>query len=160
MKRRSLLLGAIFVLFPIVCDANPPLSIVGCSDSSDEPWASIGVTSRPMWVSVCAERRLRLLPALPPIEQAMAGDATKYFGGNGPGVAVGLVLDDGLYYNQGFGFRDAQKTRAPDELTIFRAGSLSKVITGTALITLIDDPARNISLDDLPDAPKYLPELK
>src|SRR2546423_647768 len=131
-----------------------------CSDSTDAPWASIGLTSRPTWVSLCAERRLRLLPALPAMEQDIQGDVNKYFGTRGPGLAVGLVLDDGLYYSQGFGFRNAQKTQAPDEMTVFRAGSLSKVITGTGLLTLVDDPARHMSLDDPADDPKYLPELK
>src|SRR5205823_727198 len=78
----------------------------------------------------------------------------------GPGLAVGLVLDDGLYYSEGFGFRDKQKTHPPDELTVFRAGSLSKVMTGTGLLTLIDDPTRKMSLDDLADDKKYLPELQ
>src|SRR5205823_11873256 len=78
----------------------------------------------------------------------------------GPGLAVGLVLDDGLYYSEGFGFRDKERIRPPDELTVFRAGSLSKVMTGTGLLTLIDDPARQMSLDDLADDKKYLPELQ
>jgi len=140
--------------------ANLPQFILQCSDSTDAPWASIGQPSRPKWVSLCAERRLRLLPALPGMKKDIQGDVDKYFGTRGPGLAVGLVLDDGLLYSQGFGFRDAKKTSPPDELTLFRAGSLSKVITGTGLLTLIDDPARQMSLDDLADGPKYLPELK
>lgn len=131
-----------------------------CSDSAGAPWTSIGLTQRPPWVSVCAERRLRLMAALPGMEKDIQGDVDKYFGAKGPGLAVGLVLDDGLYYSQGFGFRDAQKAHAPDEITVFRAGSLSKVITGTGLLTLIDDPARHMSLDDPADDPKYLPELE
>ena len=71
-----------------------------------------------------------------------------------------MVLDDGLFYSEGFGFADAQKSRVPDENTIFRAGSLSKVITGTALLTLIDDPTRHMSLDDPADGQRFLPELQ
>lgn len=145
----------------IVSGVKPPmLSVSLCSDSTEAPWASIGLGARPSWVNQCAERRLRLLPALPAMEQHISADADKYFGAQGPGLAVGLVLDDGLYYSQGFGFRDAQKTNAPDEITIFRAGSLSKVITGTGLLTLIDDPQRHMSLDDAADNQKYLPELE
>jgi CubicO group peptidase (beta-lactamase class C family) len=130
-----------------------------CADSTDSPWAAIGLT-RPAWIAFCAERRLRLLPALPEIEQSVAQDVQGYFADHGPGLAVGLVLDDGLFYSQGFGFRDAQKKFAPDETTVFRAGSLSKVMTGTGLLTLIDDPAQHMSLSDSADSARYVPELK
>lgn len=124
------------------------------------PWSDVGTPSRPGWVDQGAERRLRLLNSLPGIHTALKNQAMGYIGNMGPGLSVGLVLDDGLFYSQGFGFADAAKTVVPDETTIFRAGSLSKVITGTALLTLIDDPARNMSLDDAADKAAYLPELK
>jgi CubicO group peptidase (beta-lactamase class C family) len=96
------------------------------------------------------------------MHNAAKASADKYFGTQGPGMSVGLVLDDGLYYSAGFGFRDSAKTARPDEYTVFRAGSLSKVITGTALLTLIDDPNVKpaMSLGDLADSNRYLPELK
>lgn len=125
-----------------------------------DPWTAAGPPSRPAWVKVKAERRLRLLAGLPGIAAIAKGAAHGYFGQKGPGMSVGLVLDDGLYYSQGFGFADAAKTKIPDEFTVFRAGSFSKVITATALLTLIDDPARNMSLSDPADKPNYLPELK
>jgi CubicO group peptidase (beta-lactamase class C family) len=75
-------------------------------------------------------------------------------------LALGLVLEEGLYYSKGFGFSDSQETRRPDEETVFRAGSLSKVMTGTALLTLIDDPTKHMSPDDSADEQRYLPELK
>lgn len=123
-------------------------------------WTDVGAAGKPAWVDATAERRLRLLPALPGIADKINSLVKGYFGSQGPGLAVGLVLDDGLYYSQGFGFADAQKTHAPDETTIFRAGSLSKVITGSALLTLIDDPARKMALSDKADEDRYLPELK
>ncbi len=123
-------------------------------------WADVGAAGRPAWVRASTERRLRLLPALPAIHDHLHTQANGYFRGEGPGLAVGLVLDDGLYYSEGFGFADAARKERPDEDTVFRAGSLSKVITGTGLLTLIDDPARHMSLDDAADAERYLPELK
>ena len=123
-------------------------------------WSAIGSPQRPSWVSASAERRLRLLSSLPAIKKDLQSKANRYIGSQGPGLAVGLILDDGLYYSEGFGFADAGKTRKPDENTVFRAGSLSKVITGTGLLTLIDDPKRKMTLDDLADKPGYLPELK
>src|SRR5438874_5318511 len=91
-------------------------------------WPDVGVASRPAWVDAAAERRLRLLSALPAIQSTLHSQANAYFGSAGPGLSVGLVLDDGLYYSRGFGFADAQKTVVPDEYTIYRAGSLSKVM--------------------------------
>jgi CubicO group peptidase (beta-lactamase class C family) len=125
-------------------------------------WTDVGAASKPPWVDAAAERRLRLLPALPGIADNLNSLVNGYFGTKGPGLAVGLVLDDGLYYSQGFGFADAQKTRAPDETTIFRAGSLSKVITGAGLLTLIDASTgrSKMTLDDAADQNRYLPELK
>ncbi|HXK20425.1 MAG TPA: serine hydrolase, partial [Polyangiaceae bacterium] len=145
--------------------ASPNLTNIirsDCADSTGSPWSSLGIATRPSWVNLCTERRLRILPSLPAIAQSITADANNYFGTKGPGLAVGLVLEDGLYYSQGFGFVDAGKSKHPDEDTVFRAGSLSKVITGTALLTLIDDPTRTpaLSLEDDADAPRYLPELK
>jgi len=123
-------------------------------------WSAVGTPQRPAWVDASAERRLRMLSALPAMKNDLHTKANAYIGSQGPGLAVGLVLDDGLYYSEGFGFADAKRTHPPDENTIFRAGSLSKVMTGTALLTLIDDPARHMSLDDQADEDRYLPELK
>src|SRR5215813_4967642 len=123
-------------------------------------WSTVGSPQRPSWVDASTERRLQMLSALPAIKNKIHADAQAYFGSQGPGLAVGLVLDDGLYYSEGFGFADAQKTRVPDENTIFRAGSLSKVMTGTGLLTLIDDPARKMKLTDPADKAGFLPELK
>ena len=128
--------------------------------AATDGWTDVGAAGRPAWVRASAERRLRLLSALPGMHDALHDQAQGYFDGHGPGLAVGLVLDDGLYYSEGFGFADGARQKKPDEDTVFRAGSLSKVITGTALLTLIDDPSRNMTLDDAADENRYLPELK
>jgi CubicO group peptidase (beta-lactamase class C family) len=127
---------------------------------ASDPWTEVGTPARPSWVDASTERRLRLLSALPAMKDSLQKQASGYFDAKGPGMTVGLVLDDGLFYSQGWGFADADKKQTPDEYTIFRAGSLSKVMTGTALLTLIDDPSRKMSLGDAADAARYLPELK
>src|SRR6266568_580174 len=123
MSRNRLLtvLTAFAILFGV---------LFGSGASAFAQWSAVGSPQRPSWVSVSAERRLRMLSALPAMKNDLRSKAHAYIGSQGPGLAVGLVLDDGLYYSEGFGFADAQRTRAPDENTIFRAGSLSKVITG------------------------------
>lgn len=151
-----------------------PAPLEGCVESADSGWASFGLSGRPDWVDVCAERRLRLTPVLPAMRTGIQDRVDRYFGDRGPGVTIGLTLDDGLFYSQGFGWRDAPRLLAsgaaaprtrPDEYTVFRAGSISKVITATALNVLIDNPqalavgmAPPMALDD--PAENYIPELK
>lgn len=151
-RRASLLVGFGFA----TCSFFTVLPGVAAADG----WTDVGAGSRPSWVRASAERRLRLLPALPAVHDDLEARAKGYLRDDGPGLAVGLVLDDGLYYSEGFGFADAQKKTRPDEDTVFRAGSLSKVITATALLALIDDPSRHMALDDPADAQRFLPELR
>lgn len=144
------------------CAALGLLAAVTIGRPAVADWPDVGTSTRPNWVDGSAERRLRLLPALPAIKDAVQSQVDGYFGTQGPGMSVGLVLGDGLglFYSQGFGFADADRTTTPDEYTIYRAGSFSKVVTGTALLTLINDPSRHMSLTDNADQGKYLPELK
>jgi CubicO group peptidase (beta-lactamase class C family) len=130
------------------------LAISGTAAAGD--WQQIGLDGRPSWVDAKVERRLRLLPALAGIENTLTTQADAYLADKGPGLAVGLVLDDGLYYSHGFGFRDASKTKKPDEQTVFCIGSFTKVFTGTTLLVLRD--AGKVSFADL--ASKYVPEIK
>lgn len=144
------------------CAALGLLAAVTISRPAIADWPDVGASAKPSWVDGSAERRLRLLPALPPMKDAVQSQVKGYFGTQGPGMSVGLVLGDelGLFYSQGFGFADADLKTTPDEYTIYRTGSFSKVITGTALLTLINDPARQMSLTDNADQDRYLPELK
>lgn len=125
-----------------------------------DSWTQVGTTARPTWVDLGAERRLRMLSGIVAAQQNLKTSAGNYLGAKGPAMTAGLVLEDGLFYSQGFGYEDAAKVCAPDERTIYRPGSLSKVITGTGLLTLIDDPAMKMSLEDYADDDRYLPELK
>ena len=124
--------------------------------AAQDPWTQVGPASRPAWVLASTERRLNLLPALPGMKTTMQGQANAYFGAQGPGLSVGLVLDTGLFYSQGFGFADAAKTREPDDTTVYRVGSVTKVVTAATLLTLVDK--KIVTMGDL--AVTYVPELK
>lgn len=63
-----------------------------------------------------------------------------------PSLAVGVVLGDTLVYTKGVG---------ADEHTVFRIGSVTKVMTGVALLQLRD--RKQLDLDD--PVTKYVPEL-
>jgi CubicO group peptidase (beta-lactamase class C family) len=72
-----------------------------------------------------------------------------------PNAAFGLVLDDRLIHAEGLGARTDQGG-AVDADTVFRIGSITKVMTGLALLILRDEG--RLSLDD--PAERYLPELR
>jgi CubicO group peptidase (beta-lactamase class C family) len=132
-----------------------------------DPWAQLGVglTQKPSWLDSGVDRRLWLLEKMPDAQSKVQSDAANAFPAKGgPSMAMGLVLDDGLYFSYAVGYRDANQHDA-DENTFYRTGSLSKVFTGTALLTMIDNPhgrknptTQTMTLDD--DASTYVPELK
>src|SRR5512132_1120703 len=73
-----------------------------------------------------------------------------------PGAAVGVVHGDELVWSAGVGFADVAGRRAPDASTLYRIASITKTITGVAVMQLRDEG--RLDLDD-PIA-KHLPELK
>lgn len=73
-----------------------------------------------------------------------------------PGAAVGVVHGDELAWFAGIGFADVAERRAPEPTTLFRIGSITKTVTGTAIMQLRDEG--RLRLDD--PAVVYLPELR
>ncbi len=71
-----------------------------------------------------------------------------------PDAALGIVRGDRLIWFQGFGNRDDQGGLPVDEKTAFRIGSITKTLTGVALLQLRD--AGKLSFDD--PLSKYIPE--
>ncbi len=53
-----------------------------------------------------------------------------------PGVFVTVVSEDGVIYQNGFGYSDKSKYSRVDEKTLFELGSVSKSFTGLALLKL------------------------
>lgn len=66
-------------------------------------------------------------------------------GGEMPGLAVAVVAQRKLVWSEGFGVADAQSAEPVCRRTMFRLGSVSKVLTGAALLRLAD--AWAVSLD-------------
>jgi CubicO group peptidase (beta-lactamase class C family) len=71
------------------------------------------------------------------------------------GLSIALVDDQKVVWAEGFGFADKAKGIAATPDTIYRAGSISKLLTATAAMQLADDGVLNI------DQPlqRYLPEF-
>lgn len=72
-----------------------------------------------------------------------------------PGAAVGVVHGDTMAWSAGFGFADVASRRTPDAATLYRIASITKTITGTAVMRLRD--AGKLDLDD--PLVRHIPEL-
>ncbi|MGQ0618659.1 MAG: serine hydrolase domain-containing protein [Panacagrimonas sp.] len=63
------------------------------------------------------------------------------------GAAVSVVKDDSLIFSRGYGFADREQRLEVDaDTTLFRVASMSKLITWTALMQLVE--SGTLSLDD------------
>jgi len=72
-----------------------------------------------------------------------------------PGLAVAVVVDGEIAYERGFGVKHRHQGGAIDEHTLFRFGSVGKMMTGAAVMRLVDQG--RIDLDD--PVTEYVPEL-
>jgi CubicO group peptidase (beta-lactamase class C family) len=72
-----------------------------------------------------------------------------------PGLAVAVVVDGEIAYERGYGVTHRQQGGAVDEHTLFRFGSVGKMMTGAAVMRLVDGGV--VDLDD--PVTEYVPEL-
>ena len=72
-----------------------------------------------------------------------------------PGAMVGVVHDGALVWSSGLGFADVASRRAPDPRTLYRVASITKTVTGTAIMRLRDQG--KLRLDD--PLALHIPEL-
>lgn len=97
-----------------------------------------------------------LLPKLAPAFEKLDAAAREELAKAGwPNLVVGVVADGKLLWSKGFGKRDPASEGAPDSRSLFRVGSITKVVTGAALLVLRDEG--KLGLDD--PAAFYVPEL-
>ena len=69
------------------------------------------------------------------IEKAVASFMA---GGSVPGVGVAVVLDNQLAWSSGFGMADLENYSPATSFTLFRLGSISKSLTATAVLELVE----------------------
>lgn len=72
-----------------------------------------------------------------------------------PGLSIGVTSADGIIWQRGFGYADAQTKLPADQRTLYRVASMTKPVTAFAVLLLVDR-----GLVDL-DAPvsTYVPEF-
>ncbi len=87
---------------------------------------------RPAW----AQRRQRILARVPQLERAV-GEVVRKEGF--PGAAVGLVVDGRLLWGRGFGRQSIEGGANIEPHSVFRIGSITKVITAMAILRLRDE---------------------
>lgn len=73
-----------------------------------------------------------------------------------PGVSAGVVYDQGMIWQRGYGYANLEQQIPADAHTVYRIASITKLFTATMLMKLRD--AGRLSLDD--PIEKYLPEFK
>ncbi len=73
-----------------------------------------------------------------------------------PGVAIALVDNQEMVWQQGFGYADPKAKTPPTEKTIYRVGSVSKLFTDIAVMQLVEQGKLDL------DAPvtRYIPEFR
>lgn len=75
---------------------------------------------------------------------------------NIPGLSIGLIRNDSVIYNTGYGVRSIKNNSFVTENTIFHTASISKLFTAVATMRLIQQ--KEITIDD--KLVNILPELK
>lgn len=72
----------------------------------------------------------------------------KYQGKQIPGAVFVLVKDDNIFFSKGYGYANLeQKTPVIPDKTLFRIGSISKLITATAVMQLAEQGKLNLNED-------------
>ena len=65
-----------------------------------------------------------------------------------PGMAVAIVKGDHVGWSKGYGLADIDAGRPVTADTLFLLASISKTVTSVALMRILEDPSRHLSLDD------------
>ncbi len=64
-----------------------------------------------------------------------------------PGFSIAVVVDDQLVWSEGFGFADLESGDRASGATLYRIGSVSKPVVGTALMQLVEQGRVDLDAD-------------
>ncbi len=76
-----------------------------------------------------------------------------------PGVSIALVDDQRVVWSQGFGFADVAAQRPATADTLYRVGSISKLLTDAAALQLVDQGKLQLDEPVQPLLPGFAPRL-
>jgi CubicO group peptidase (beta-lactamase class C family) len=100
-----------------------------------------------------AQPLLDLEPELGPIVDATVQEIMDEY--SIPGMAVAVVAGGEIAYERGYGIKHRRQGGTVDEHTLFRHGSVGKMLTAAAILRLVDQGL--VKLDD--PVTEYVPEL-
>ena len=72
-----------------------------------------------------------------------------------PSLTVCVIKNDSIVWNNTYGLSNVYLLKRPSLDTIYTVGSISKCVTGTAIMQIIENESYNIDIDD--DVSRYLP---
>ena len=75
-----------------------------------------------------------------------------------PGLAVGILVDGEFTYERGYGVKHRDQGGAVDEHTLFRHGSVGKMLTAAAILRLVDQGAVDLN-DPVTEWVAYLKDI-
>jgi len=75
--------------------------------------------------------------------------------GHIPSLSVAIIKEDEIVSTNAYGFYDIENKKETKVDTIYPIGSITKTITATAMMQIIENNSYNVSLED--DVSKYLP---
>jgi CubicO group peptidase (beta-lactamase class C family) len=104
----------------------------------------------------CASAPVAISPNdLDDVEHAIRSMVADRIGDDAPALAFALVHGDEIVFEGADGFADRELERAADQHTVFRVGSISKLMTAIAMMQLVERGKVEL------DAPlrRYLPEF-
>lgn len=146
------ILGAVLVAFATVATAAPKTAVPPAAATANQPQAA--PTRAPTASSVPSPAA----PANGAVAAALtAEDLNAWLDGYLPyalhtgdiaGAVVAVVKDGQIVTERGFGYSDvAKRTPVDPKLTLFRPGSVSKLITWTAVMQLVEQGKIDLDVD-------------
>ncbi len=114
-------------------------------------FAVVMATIGPTAYVIRAEARDATVDFAPLVETIQSEMATSQI----PGMAVAIVKDGEIIFEQGFGVRDLETKALVTPTTVFRIGSTTKILTTIGVMQLVE--AGQVNLDD--PVEKYIPEF-
>lgn len=131
--------------------------LLGCNEhrtGADAAWpvAPKVVTPTAVDRSAWEARRQEIASYLPEVERLVQQEVTKQ---RMPSLAAAVLVDGQLLWWRGYGAEDLERGNPVTAHTVYRIGSITKTMTGLALLRLRDEG--RVRLDD--PAEVYLPEF-